>query len=445
MHKAMDATELEALANDLAGSARTLASYLQGSVGPSANAPPIPLDAPANVQQARRNALKNALKIQTLLAEPAGMVQYLAVQTQMVACMQWLGNYQILACIPQTGSVCIQDVALLCTVDKVQLSRVIRMTATAGFLHETAPGHVAHTPSSALFVSKPSLGDAAMFLAERANPAALHMAQSMRDVQPSAHAFVHACEQRPRLKRQWAAYLQHVACGLPATDHHAADVLSRLDWTNLGEACVVDVGASSAHFATVLADVHQNLRVVVQISVGDSASSKLAHHSPSATAASNGRITVQTRMVGALQTVPEAAVYILRLPATATTTAPPQSPTESSMTARAAAELRAHLAVLAANSRTSLIVIPHRLLPEPGTVDADVEAAARMRDLCFFQLTNERELERSELVELISGTGNDIGHLHVVGEMRARNNVLVALGVKFQPYQLNAKPLQATF
>jgi hypothetical protein len=68
-----------------------------------------------------------------------------------------------------------------------------------------------------------------------------------------------------------------------------------------------------------------------------------------------------------------------------------------------------------------------------------------MRDLSLFQLTNERELERSELVEIITATSNDHGRFHVVGELRARNNVLVAVGVKFQPYQLHAKPLQAIF
>jgi hypothetical protein len=73
----MDATELEALVDDLAASARTLAEYLRRS---PASPPSVPLAAPADVHQAQQTVLKNALKIQTLLTAPASIVRHLAIQ-----------------------------------------------------------------------------------------------------------------------------------------------------------------------------------------------------------------------------------------------------------------------------------------------------------------------------------------------------------------------------
>ena len=70
----------------------------------------------------------------------------------------------------------IKDVADLSGVPEAQLARIIRLTATAGFLNEPQPTLVAHSTLSAPFVTNPSYLDAAMFLAESAAPAALEMA-----------------------------------------------------------------------------------------------------------------------------------------------------------------------------------------------------------------------------------------------------------------------------
>lgn len=93
--------------------------------------------------------------------------------------------------------------------------------------------------------------------------------------------------------------------------------------------------------------------------------------------------------------------------------------------------MRAHLPVLRDN-RAATLVVAMRLLPDPGSVDISVEAAARTRDLVLLQLANERDLEVSELVELIQGVGDRSGRLMVVNRVRARDNGIIALGVKFQ-------------
>ena len=124
--------------------------------------------------------------------------------------------------------------------------------ATAGFLCQPQPKHVAHTPLSASFVTKPSLLDAVMFLSEIVNPAALHMGAATQrfgdSQQPSesgynvafatSATFASACRQQPKLQRQWPAYLQY---GMGDSDEGVVDALRHFDWLSIGNASVVEV------------------------------------------------------------------------------------------------------------------------------------------------------------------------------------------------------------
>lgn len=131
------------------------------------------------------------------------------------------------------------------------------MTATAGFLHEPQPSYVAHTALSAKFVTELSFFDATMFLAERAAPTAMHMttatqrhghADTNSDSGGSAYSiafnttqpFESACMEQPRLQRQYAAYSQHAG----STTDGFVELLSRLNWRSIGNACVVEVRPS---------------------------------------------------------------------------------------------------------------------------------------------------------------------------------------------------------
>ena len=141
----------------------------------------------------------------------------------------------------------------------------------------------------------------------------------------------------------------------------------------------------------------------------------------------NSRITVQQRAPGTPQSVYDAAVYILRLPSPS-----PAMPSES-LPARIIAELRAHIGVLRASSCATL-VLTARLLPEPGTVDPDVEAIARLRDLSLLQLANEREMEMLELMDILNSVRDSMGRLVLVNKLRSRNNATVAFKVQYQAY-----------
>ena len=162
-----------------------------------------------------------------------------------------MGEFQALACIPLSGSIPAKEVADLTGVPETQLCRVVRMTATAGFLHEPQPGHIAHTALSAPFVTNLSFLDATMFLAETAAPTALHMATAtqryghVESPSDSAYSiafntsqpFQLACVERTRLQRQWSAYRRCTG----DMDDSVTELLGRLNWRSLGSACIVDV------------------------------------------------------------------------------------------------------------------------------------------------------------------------------------------------------------
>jgi hypothetical protein len=160
--------------------------------------------------------------------------------------LKWLSKFQVLACIPLDGSISIEEVADLASVPETLLSRVVRMTATVGFLQEPQPGHIAHTRLSTPFVTNLAFQDATMFLADTAAPAALHMAAAtQRHGQTSAYSiafprsqpFFSACIENTKLQRQWLAYCRCVS----AVEHSVTELISRLKWRRLGNACIVDV------------------------------------------------------------------------------------------------------------------------------------------------------------------------------------------------------------
>lgn len=146
----------------------------------------------------------------------------------------------------------------------------------------------------------------------------------------------------------------------------------------------------------------------------------------------SSRITVQQRAPGTPQSVYDAAVYILHLPS------PSPGVPSYAIPARIIAELRAHIGVLRASARATL-VLTVRLLPEPGTVDPDVEAIARLRDLSLFQLANEREIEMIELMDMINSVSDGMGRLVLVNKLSSRNNATVAFEIRYQSYNDNSE------
>lgn len=89
--------------------------------------------------------------------------------------------------------------------------------------------------------------------------------------------------------------------------------------------------------------------------------------------------------------------------------------------------------VLRVRSSATLVLFPH-LLREPGTVSGETETVASVRDLTLYQLTNEREMEVLELMNMLNSINDSNGRLVVVNKLRSRNSLPVVLEVRYQAY-----------
>ncbi|KAF3058613.1 hypothetical protein GL218_05399 [Daldinia childiae] len=408
--------QVEYHGNGIAHSLRNLSTYVcdqawdandGDSGGDGVEKPLLPAGVSDDAHHARRSILSHVSQIQILLEQPADFLQRLARQNQMLACLRWLSEYQVLACIPLQGRVPSNDVAVLLGVPESQLVRIVQMTATEGFLCQPEPGKLAHTALSAPFVEDPSLQDAALFLSEIAAPTAFQMAAATRrwglslkgNETPynialnTSKTFSGACQQSPRMRRQWPSYLQY---GMGDVEAGVTDILTKLDWRSLGNSTIVDMS-----------------------SIADS-------HELTATLAS--RIVVQQRTPGAPQQIRDAALFIVRLPATSHV-----------LSSRVSGELNAHIGALSLNPRARLLlVIPSVLRDTGGGTGVEIEVQARLRDLAFWQLTNEGELDMEALIGLISGVRDGAGQLAIVNKFAATHHPAIAFEIRYQTYTQQA-------
>ena len=173
-----------------------------------------------------------------------------------------------------------------------------------------------------------------------------------------------------------------------------------------------------------LAERYPALRFVVQIS---EAATKDAIESEKVKDLGS-RIILQKRSPGAAQNVKDAAVYIVRPSASLSTGSP------HSLRERILVELRAHLGVLRTTHRSVTLVLAPRLLPEPGSVEPELEAMARLRDLSREQLGNVREMEMEELIDVVNSVRDSTGFLIVVNKLRSPDSARVALGIRYQTF-----------
>nr|UYO77244.1 hypothetical protein [Trichoderma psychrophilum] len=448
----MDLSQLEACTQELSSALQSLitnnhnAMLSLSSQGASQGQQPNCPDALNEASRVRELALANLAKLQIMLSGPADFLQQMALQTQLLACIQWLGEFQVPACIPLDGSALMKDVSDLLGVPEGQLGRIIRMASLGGFLQEPTPGHVAHSPLSAAFVAKPSYLDAAMFLAGTAAPAAWKMVaetkqardspqQAPRDMVIRRRFFDNVDQvELPRMQRQWSAYLRY---GLGHYCDTATDILTCLAPLQMGAALVVEVGARSTERVLALANKNPSLRLIAQLSPAAAASSSSSSSSASSSIHKNGiaslklrhpRIQVQYRAPGTPQLVEDAAVYIINFPI------PEPGATWTPLMHELDSELRAHLAALHKRPAAT-IVLTTPALPERGTVHAEPGVGSLLRDLALMQLANEREHELSEIISLLNGMSDEQGRLVLMNKVRSGGlDGAVALEIKYQTY-----------
>ncbi|KAL4756994.1 uncharacterized protein BDW70DRAFT_163963 [Aspergillus foveolatus] len=450
-------TELEARSDELTAAIKSHIERRRRDAQSSG----VDSDAEKEPSKGKTGIYASMAKMKALLDEPVDLLRDLARQVEIVACLKWLAEFQILVCIPPDESIAIKDLADLAGVPEIQLGRVIRLVATSGFLQEPITNYVSHTPLSAQFVTNQSLLDAAVFMADVAAPTALQMptatqrfgssqnptetaySMALRTIQP----FGVAIQEQPKLGRQWSAYLRH-AVGLHQ-EKGIMEMLSQLKWSNLGNAFIVEVGAQSTSMAQHLAQKFPTLRLIVQIyhtrsssslhdlehlrliemmgGVESDSSSSSSPGSGSRPSSAGSRITVTYRAAGTPQPVIDAAVYILHLRS-------PAGVEGIDRIGMVRAELQYYLGIL--RSSGGILLIPTaKLLPEPGSLaDPMLEAVARAHDLTMLQLANEGEMEMTQLISVIQAIQDNLGRLVITNQLRSPNSLIVCLTVKHEAY-----------
>ncbi|XP_014557384.1 hypothetical protein COCVIDRAFT_97229 [Bipolaris victoriae FI3] len=336
--------------------------------------------------------------VQSLLfqLEPMMFVQRLANQNQLLACVQWLGEFQVLAYLPVEAEdgLSIKDVAELADVPEAQLCRIIRLTTMGGFLREPRAGFVAHTALSASFVRQLAQLDATMFLSETVAPCMLRMAAVSQC--PQGEGFLVDWSSQ-RVQRLWSSFDGAMGVG---------PLLSR--------------GLAGAGVILALAESHPALIFVVQRQSNATATAIATATVTPATTHNNLYLCHRTH--GTPQTINDAVLYLMRVPATV----------PGSVRPHIEAELHAHLPVLKAQ-RSAILILTCPLLPEPGAVLRQTELLARLRDLTLLQLVGSGLLTLHELVELVSSIHDAHGGLVVVKQLHASNSAVVGLAVRYQP------------
>lgn len=182
-----------------------------------------------------------------------GNITNAAHQIQLLASLQWLCSFQVLACIPIEQPTTFDDVAELANVPKCQLIRIARITAMAGFLREPEPGHIVHSALSAQFVLKPYSLDALLFVSDIANPMSMQMTRATRisgeteglDQTPYQLLFHAAPKSATDAKRR----RQHAAFSCLSAYTYVTDLPSIYDWYTLGAGTVVEVRTGSNVFS----------------------------------------------------------------------------------------------------------------------------------------------------------------------------------------------------
>ena len=198
----------------------------------------------------------------------------------------------------------------------------------------------------------------------------------------------------------------------------------------------MQVNAPSTSLSRRLARRFPGLHLVVQLTKGVTDGS--AENDMDNEHVSSSCITVTHRIPGTVQSITDAAVYIYHLPASAS---------GPNVNAVVRAELQHYLGVLRVSGGVMLILTT-RLLPDSssasssasgtgtgtgtGLVSKEVEATARARDLSMLQLSNEGEMELSELLAVIEGVKDGLGRLVMTNQLRAQNGLVVAVAVKYQ-------------
>ncbi|KAK5075029.1 hypothetical protein LTR64_001234 [Lithohypha guttulata] len=244
----------------------------------------------------------------------------------------------------------------------------------------------------------------------------------------TATTFATTCSGCGKTQRQAAAFEQLTGDGSDNGD--IMDILPCLDWLHLNDVTIVEVNARSTATADSLSSLLPSLSFIVQyhepedtglsrIRPQRSLSAAPLPHQPLSSTGSHPRVSIQYRTPGTPQIVEGAAVYIIHLPQ-ASLSRPVQSVINESVV-----ELKAHFAALRAHPN-SVVILVARVLPEPGTVNSDVERAARLRNLSMHQIAKVQDPGVHDITEVLNKASDGSFRLFLVNKYISRKSSVMA-------------------
>ncbi|KAH0120427.1 hypothetical protein KCU60_g884, partial [Aureobasidium melanogenum] len=410
----------------------------------------VPSRASSESLRARTSILDSSGSLQSMLRDPRGLLEHLMFQVQLLASLQWLSSFQVLACIPIEHPTTFEDVAELASVSESQLIRIARIAAMAGFLREPKPGHVVHSALSAQFVLEPFSLDALLFISDVVNPTSMQMTRATKTYgetqNPDRTPYQLVFHTTPDSVVDTKLRRQHAAFGRLSAYNYVTDLSSIYDWHSLGAGIVVEVCARSVDTIAALPRLSEELEFIVQtndsrmydhmtlLSRSDQESRSSATPLNTITLPTSAgrdnptpRVKVQYRTDGGPQTVQGATVYLCYIP--------PPSVTRNveQVLAELDAELRSHYSVLRGCSNATMVVVMH-LLPDPGVLSGHVEANLRALDILLHQLTNQRLLKEQDVLNVLGQIRDSTGRLVLVEKSVDRHRPITVLHIKAEVF-----------
>ncbi|CEO58344.1 hypothetical protein PMG11_03074 [Penicillium brasilianum] len=390
---------LNELASSISSNAQIVSTFLhsEGHQAPSFNrdaaSTVVPATAPTDVQKAREALLEASMKMFQLASGPREYLPNLAVNYQYLSCLHWLIHFGIFSRVPSTGSITYSELAADAGVPERTLKTVARMIMTSQVFYEPQPGSIAHTATSAQFVTNQSLSDWAQFMCEASVPAALSLvvaterwptSQSRTETAYNVAAntdlpFFDHLATLPERTRQFAGYMKNVTSSEGTKLDH---LLSGFNWAGLGSAKIVDVGGSTGNAGMALATSFPELNITVQ-DLPENAAEGAATLKPELAS----RVTFQAHDFFQPQPVIGADIYLLRM--ILHDWAIPEA-------------VRILQQLVPAMRRGSRIVIMDSVLPRPGSIASTKERLLRVRDLTMLQVFNSCERDLDDWIHLLS-------------------------------------------
>ncbi|KAH9866832.1 hypothetical protein IAQ61_007421 [Plenodomus lingam] len=331
-------------------------------------------------------------------------------QVQVVACLRWLCEFNILPCIPKHQSVSYEDLSQLALVPEGHLRRICRMLIAAEFLEEVASTHVGHTALSYAFVNNFALSDGLAFLTETILPASLKMVEASKPFQKTyqspysaafgvSTSFTDQALQHSRLSRQFDHFIRCIASD---TGDELLDILSQMSINGGKEALVVDVECTSLTIVQTLAALHPRLSFVAQFvkELPLTDGKEMPESVPS-------RIQCCRRSNPEIQPIRNASIYVLFLQSMDTN--------EAAVGRQVINCLQAHADILRCNCDAKLVIIA------ATTPTAEVDWHKHVAHMCRFQLSHGAPLDSLELCSVLDEALRSVPELSLAGRTMSAN------------------------